>query len=131
MEVLQTTTLYDAIGGEATVRRLVQRFYVIMDTAPEAAACRAVHPPDLAGSEAKLYDYFTGWLGGPPLYTSKHGHPMLRRRHFAARIGQEEIEGWIFCFDRALEEAVPHPRLRELIREPILKLAHHMHNAEG
>ena len=30
---------YDLIGGEAAVRRIVNRFYDIMDSAPEAAAC--------------------------------------------------------------------------------------------
>lgn len=131
MDNPDTTTLYAAMGGEETVRRLTRRFYEIMDTAPEAAACRAVHPPSLSGSEAKLYDYLTGWLGGPPLYTDKHGHPMLRRRHFAAAIGSDEIEGWLFCFRQALSESVAHPKLRAIILEPITRLAHHMHNREG
>lgn len=131
MDNPDTTTLYAAMGGEETVRRLTRRFYEIMDTAPEAAACRAVHPPSLSGSEAKLYDYLTGWLGGPPLYTDKHGHPMLRRRHFAAAIGPDEIEGWLFCFRQALSESVAHPELRAIILEPITRLAHHMHNREG
>lgn len=131
MDDTRSTTLYDAIGGDATVRALTHRFYEIMDTAPEAAACRAVHPPSLASSEAKLYDYLTGWLGGPPLYTDKHGHPMLRRRHFGASIGPEEIEGWLFCFCQALEESVAHPELRRIILEPVTRLAHHMHNREG
>lgn len=83
----QTTTLYEAIGGDATVRALTQRFYELMDSLPEAARCRAVHPPDLTGSEEKFYEYLTGWLGGPPIYVQKRGHPMLRRRHFIAGIG--------------------------------------------
>ncbi|KQR69201.1 globin domain-containing protein [Rhizobium sp. Leaf341] len=131
MDDARSTTLYDAIGGDATVRMLTRRFYEIMDSAPEAAACRAVHPPSLAGSEAKLYDYLTGWLGGPPLYTDKHGHPMLRRRHFGASIGAEEVEGWLFCFNTALDETVVHPELRRIILEPVTRLAHHMQNQEG
>ena len=86
----KTVTLYEAIGGDAAVRALTHRFYVLMDTLPEAARCRAVHPQDLSGSEEKLYEYLTGWLGGPPLYTQKRGHPMLRRRHFMASIGPAE-----------------------------------------
>ena len=75
----ETITLYEAIGGDATVRALTRRFYELMDTLPEAAHCRAIHPADLSGSEAKFYDYLTGYLGGPPVYVEKHGHPMLRR----------------------------------------------------
>ena len=86
----ETITLYEAVGGEAGVRALTRRFYHLMDTLPEAARCRAIHPADLSDSEAKLYEYLTGWLGGPPLYTQKRGHPMLRRRHFVAPIGPAE-----------------------------------------
>ncbi|WEX85961.1 globin [Sinorhizobium garamanticum] len=125
-----TTTLYEAIGGDAAVRALTQRFYVLMDSLPEAARCRAVHPPDLSGSEEKLYEYLTGWLGGPPIYVEKRGHPMLRRRHFIAEIGPAERDEWLLCFTRALEETVAHPKLRAIILEPITRLAHHMQNKE-
>ncbi|WP_275784248.1 group II truncated hemoglobin [Pararhizobium gei] len=125
-----TETLYAAIGGDSTVKSLTRRFYELMDTLPEAARCRALHPADLSGSEAKFTDYLTGWLGGPPLYTDKHGHPRLRSRHFGAAIGPEEREEWLLCFTRALEETVAHPRLRSVILEPVTRLAHHMQNRE-
>ena len=126
----QDVTPYDRMGGEAAIRHLTRRFYELMDTLPEAARCRAVHPPDLAGSEEKLYEYLTGWLGGPPLYTEKRGHPMLRRRHFVAPIGPAERDEWLLCFVRALEETVPGEGLRAVILEPVTRLAHHMQNQE-
>lgn len=125
-----TTTLYEAVGGEAGVRALTQRFYALMDTLPEAAACRAIHPADLSDSEEKLFEYLTGWLGGPPLYTDKRGHPMLRRRHFAAPIGAAERDGWLLCFTQALEETVPGRQLREIVLAPVTRLADHMVNRE-
>ena len=126
----ETITLYEAIGGDAAVRALTRRFYALMDTMPEAARCRAIHPPDLAGSEEKLYEYLTGWLGGPPLYTEKRGHPRLRQRHFVAEIGPQARDEWLMCFTRALEETVAHPQLRTIILEPVTRLAHHMQNKE-
>jgi truncated hemoglobin YjbI len=39
----RTPTAYDLVGGEPAVRRLVDRFYDLMDTAPEAAGIRALH----------------------------------------------------------------------------------------
>lgn len=123
-----TTTIYDAIGGEETIRLLVRRFYILMDTLPEAKACRDIHPPNLEASEQKLFEYLTGWLGGPPLYVTKHGHPMLRRRHFVASIGSAERDGWLLCFETALAETVEDPRLRQAILEPVRKLAAHMQN---
>ena len=62
-----STSLYEAIGGEATIDRLVTRFYDLMDTLPEAKAARAIHGPSLDQSRQKLFEYLTGWLGGPPL----------------------------------------------------------------
>jgi hemoglobin len=126
----ETITLYEAIGGEATIRRLVHRFYELMDTLPEARHVRAVHPPSLANAEEKLFEYLTGYLGGPPLYTDKYGHPRLRSRHFIAAIGPKERDEWILCFRQAMEEAIEHPKLREIIWAPIERLAFHMQNRE-
>lgn len=126
----ETITLYEAIGGEPTVRALAKRFYALMDTLPEAARCRAIHPPDLANSESKFYDYLLGYLGGPPVYVEKYGHPMLRRRHFVAPIGPFERDEWLLCFRRAMNETIENPKLRDIIWAPIEKLAHHMQNQE-
>ncbi|CUX29398.1 group II truncated hemoglobin [Agrobacterium genomosp. 13] len=127
----ETITLYEAIGGDATVRALTRRFYELMDTLPEAARCRAIHPADLSGSEAKFYDYLTGYLGGPPVYVEKHGHPMLRRRHFVAPIGPAERDEWLLCFRRAMDETIDNPKLREIIWTPVERLAFHMQNQEA
>lgn len=127
----ETVTLYEAIGGDATVRALTRRFYELMDTLPEAARCRAIHPADLSGSEAKFYDYLTGYLGGPPVYVEKHGHPMLRRRHFVAPIGPAERDEWLLCFRRAMEETIDNRKLRDIIWPPIERLAFHMQNQEA
>ena len=127
----ETITLYQAIGGDATVRALTRRFYELMDTLPEAAHCRAIHPADLSGSEAKFYDYLTGYLGGPPVYVEKHGHPMLRRRHFVAPIGPAARDEWLLCFRRAMDETIENPKLREIIWTPVERLAFHMQNQEA
>ena len=127
----QTEPAYAALGGEPMVRALVARFYALMDILPEAAACRAVHPPSLARAEEKLFEYLTGWLGGPPLYTDKYGHPRLRSRHFVAPIGQEEVSGWLASFHQAWREIVgPSPRA-DAILEQVDRLAWHMANRPG
>ncbi|SCX14302.1 Truncated BHb [Agrobacterium sp. DSM 25558] len=126
----KTITLYEAIGGETTVRALTRRFYELMDTLPEAARCRAIHPSDLCGSESKFTDYLLGYLGGPPVYVEKYGHPMLRRRHFVAPIGAAERDEWLLCFRRAMDETIDNPKLRDIIWTPIERLAFHMQNQE-
>jgi hemoglobin len=123
-------TLYEAIGGEPVVRALTTRFYELMDTLPEAARCRAVHPPTLEGSREKLYEYLTGYLGGPPLYTEKRGHPRLRSRQFDAAIGPAERDEWLLCFRRAMEDTIANEKLQAIIWDPVERLAHHMQNKE-
>ena len=119
---------YAALGGESMVRALVARFYVLMDILPQAAACRAVHPPSVVRAEEKLFEYLTGWLGGPPLYIEKFGHPRLRSRHFVAPIGAAEVEGWLLCFHQAWNEIVPPSPVADSILEKIDGLGWHMAN---
>ncbi|MGV8938061.1 MAG: group II truncated hemoglobin [Allorhizobium sp.] len=126
----ETITLYEAIGGAPTVMALTRRFYELMDTLPDARNCRAIHPADLSGSEEKLFDYLSGFLGGPQLYIEKHGHPMLRRRHLAAPIGPAERDEWFLCFRRAMDETIDNETLRALIWDPVEKLGQHMRNKE-
>ena len=126
----ETITLYQAIGGDETVRALTARFYELMDTLPEAARCRAVHPPSLEGSREKLYEYLTGYLGGPQLYVEKRGHPRLRSRHFGAAIGPLERDEWLLCFRRAMDETIENAKLRAFIWEPVERLAFHMQNRD-
>ena len=52
-------SLYERIGGEAQVRRLVQRFYQYMDEQSSAATIRAMHPKDLHTSEEKLFMFLS------------------------------------------------------------------------
>jgi hemoglobin len=77
---MQALTPYDALGGADAVRALVDRFYELMDEWPETFALRQMHPPDLGHARQSLYEFLSGWLGGPPLYIEKNGHPRLRMR---------------------------------------------------
>ena len=121
-------TPYELLGGDAGVRRLVERFYDLMDSAPEAATIRALHAASLKASREKLYLYLTTWTGGPPLYTEKYGHPRLRMRHFPFRIGIRERDEWLWCMDRALDEHEIPDQLRGALRSRLHALADHMRN---
>lgn len=124
----RVTSHYDLIGGEKGVSELVDRFYDLMDTAPEAEDIRALHPSDLASSREKLRLFLTGWMGGPPVYVERHGHPMLRARHLPFPIGEAERDAWIWCMDRALDETEMPAELREFLRARFRGVADHMRN---
>ncbi len=124
-------TPYQRIGGDAALRKLVDRFYERMDELPEAYATRKIHPADLAESGNKLFDFLSGWLGGPQRYVEKHGHPMLRRRHLPYAIGREERDQWLLCMKLALEEVVADAALRQALFDAFARVADHMRNQPG
>ncbi len=121
-------TPFELLGGEEGIRRLVDRFYDIMDAAPEAATVRALHATSLKASREKLRLYLTGWTGGPQLYVEKFGHPRLRMRHFPFAISSRERDEWLWCMDQALEEHPMPDELRSMLKEKLHALADHMRN---
>jgi hemoglobin len=123
-------THFEMIGGAESLRRLVDRFYDLMDALPEAADVRALHPTSLDSSREKLYLFLTGWLGGPPVYVERFGPPMLRARHLPFSVGDAERDAWMLCMRRALEEHPIPPELRDFLRDRFQALADHMRNRE-
>lgn len=121
-------THYQKIGGEEKVRQLVERFYAHMDELPETYGIRKLHAQDLSSARQKLFDFLSGWMGGPPLYVEKHGHPMLRRRHMPFPIGESERDQWMHCMQLALAEVVADEKLRGDLYQAFFKVADFMRN---
>ncbi|MGA0033003.1 MAG: group II truncated hemoglobin [Burkholderiales bacterium] len=121
-------TPYALLGGDAGVRRLVDTFYDLMDAVPEYHGIRKLHPQDLAGSREKLYLFLSGWLGGPPLYVEKHGHPMLRARHLPFAIGIAERDAWLACMLQAMEDSGVEEPLRAALLKAFFGTADWMRN---
>jgi hemoglobin len=116
------------MGGEDAVRRLVERFYQLMDELPEARAIRTLHPEDLGPAKEKLFQFLSGWLGGPPLYTERHGPPRLRQKHLPFPIDAAARDAWMACMSRALEEQVQEPELRAQLTAAFFKTADFLRN---
>jgi len=124
----QTASPYAALGGDTGVRRLVDRFYDRMDAEPAFARIRALHPPALDGSREKLYLFLSGYLGGPPLYQERIGHPMLRARHLPFAIASEERDQWLACMLLAMEDVGLAEPLRAGLLNAFFKTADWMRN---
>jgi hemoglobin len=129
--VSEPATPFDRLGGEAGVRRLVDRFYDLMAERDEARDIRLMHPADLTGSRDKLWMFLCGFFGGPPLYVQRHGHPRLRARHLPFAIGAVERDQWLACMDRALAEQVDDELLRLQLSQTFHRVADHMRNRPG
>ena len=125
----KSITPYELIGGEPAVKQLVHRFYELMEELPEAYAVRQLHPESLAGSEEMLFEYLSGWLGGPNLYIAKKGHPRLRMRHAPYAIGARERDEWMLCMTKALTEQVGDEGFRQALLNQFSELASHMINS--
>ena len=120
---------YQRLGGEAVVRKLVDRFYELMDTLPEAQAIRAMHPDDLSSSRDKLFKFLSGWLGGPQLYMEEYGHPRLRARHMPFPVDEAARDAWILCMKQAIEEMeVDDTLLKQHLLQSLFKTADFMRN---
>jgi hemoglobin len=121
-------TLYELIGKETGLRTLVERFYDLIESAPEAAQIRALHPKSLKGSREKFFMFLSGWTGGPSLYIEKYGHPRLRMRHVPFSIGKVERDQWIWCMHKALDESQIDPRAVEYLKKHLAESADFLRN---
>jgi hemoglobin len=121
-------TPYDRLGGEPAVRKLVDRFYDLMSELPEAAHVLRMHPADLSSSRDKFFDFLSGWLGGPPLYAERRGHPRLRMRHMHFPIDNAARDAWLTCMYRALDECVEDTLLKEMLRGSFSRMGDHLRN---
>jgi hemoglobin len=131
MSEAMETDLYTALGGETALRQLVARFYALMDELPEAYVIRKLHQEDLSSARQKLFEYFSGWLGGPPLYEAQYGHPRMRARHMPFAIGVAERDAWLMCMAQAFDETLPAGPARDAFWERVVGLADWMRNREG
>lgn len=121
-------TLYELLGSENGVRQLVDRFYDLMDSAPEAAELRALHPKNLKPSREKLFMFLSGWSGGPQLYLEARGHPRLRMRHMPFVIGPAERDQWVWCMHKALDELDTQPQVRDYLKAHFVDAAEFLRN---
>lgn len=124
----EARTPFDLIGGEAAVRTLVERFYDLMELEPAYAAVRATHGSTLDDARQKLFWFLCGWLGGPPHYVQRFGHPRLRMRHLPFAIGIRERDEWLACMDQALRETGVDAALRQQLNQSFFKTADWMRN---
>jgi hemoglobin len=123
-----TLSPFEWIGGETSVRALVDRFYDLMDIERGYTELRAVHGTALEDARQKLFWFLCGWLGGPQHYTERFGHPRLRQRHMPFAIGIQERDQWVACMDQAMGETDVPADLRVRLKESFFQTADWMRN---
>jgi hemoglobin len=92
INVVQSDTVFEAVGGEAFFQRITRRFYADVENDP---TLRPMYPDDLAPSILHLELFLIQYFGGPRTYHELRGHPKMRMRHLPFAIGQKERDAWM------------------------------------
>ncbi len=120
-------SIYEKIGGEATIRKLVKAFYTYVKAHPEL---KQLFPDDLTETMTKQYLFLSQFFGGPPLYTEKRGHPRLRARHLPFPIYPRTAEAWLACMKLALDEVGIEKEVQDEMWSRFVMTAYHMINQD-
>ncbi len=119
-------SLYEAVGGEETFRRLVHRFYQGVAEDPEL---RAVYPSrDLGPAEEHLRLFLIQYWGGPGTYNELRGHPRLRMRHAHFAIGEAERDAWLRHMRAAMDDLALDEALDRQLWDYLVMAAHSLVN---
>ncbi|MFM7066828.1 MAG: group II truncated hemoglobin, partial [Gammaproteobacteria bacterium] len=123
-------TPFQLLGGdEALIRRVVDRFYDLMTTAPEYRLLRGMHAADLSPMRDRLTWWLTGWLGGPPRYQQNTGRGIcITAVHRPFPIDAEVRDQWLECMRRAREEVEAPAEFRAMIEGPLAGIAEFLRN---
>ncbi|MEV0895725.1 globin [Actinoplanes sp. NPDC049802] len=86
-------TFFEAVGGEPTFRRLVDKFY---EGVAEDPLLRPMYPEeDLGPAADRLTLFLVQYWGGPSTYSDSRGHPRLRMRHASFRVDADARDAWL------------------------------------
>lgn len=124
-------TPYQLLGGEEGVRKLAATFYDVMDELPEAEAIRKMHAESLVDVKQKLFEYLSGWMGGPHHYHKKYGTVCLTKPHKPYAIGPAERDQWLMCMDETLRRIGASDELKTMLKGPMFNIADAIRNMDG
>lgn len=119
-------TPFDTIGGVQTVRRLVDRFYDLMETEPAYAALRAMHAPDLAPMRESLTGFLSAWLGGPRDWFAERPGACVMSAHARIGVTAATAREWIDAMGRALDDTGVEAGLKDQIKSAFSRMAQGM-----
>lgn len=110
---------FQAAGGEAGIRRLVDAFFDRMGSDERFATIYDMHPDDKDVSRDKLATFLCGWLGGPKLYREKYGAIGIPRVHAHLAIATDERDQWLTCMSESVAEQPFADDFKEYLMEQL------------
>jgi hemoglobin len=95
------SSFYDDIGGMATIKAIVDRFY---EGVAADEVLRPLYPEEDLGPAAERFTLFLAqYWGGPTTYSENRGHPRLRMRHAPFAVTPTAKEHWLRHFRDGLD----------------------------
>jgi hemoglobin len=94
-------SLYNEIGGQETIDKLVDSFY------PRVYADEELRPlfeGDMEEIKRKQRMFLPQFLGGPALYSQEFGPPAMRDRHLPFEVTPKRAQCWLRCMKEAFHE---------------------------
>jgi hemoglobin len=122
----QPRTPFDRIGGAPAVRRIVDRFYDLMEGNPAYSQLRAIHAPDLAPMRDSLTGFLTAWAGGPRDWFVEHPHVCMMSAHARIDVTHETANQWCDAMACAIADSPVDPELGAKMAEALTAMAQGM-----
>lgn len=94
--------IYEEIGEEG-IRKILSLHYKKLGQSPVKHLFPAGEK-ELEQAAQKSADFFIQLLGGPAMFSQKHGPPRMRARHMPFEITVDARNEWLKCFHEALDE---------------------------
>ncbi|WP_070137578.1 globin domain-containing protein [Crocinitomix algicola] len=123
----ETKTLYELVGDERLLK-ILQAFYArVFKSEIIGPLFNQTNANEIID---KQYRFLTQFLGGPPRYNNKYGHPRMRMRHMPHKITQEAKEEWLKLMKESIWEVKDmNEELKTALYNCFPQVAQHMVNS--
>ncbi|MBS0237810.1 MAG: group II truncated hemoglobin [Proteobacteria bacterium] len=130
--VKKVKLLYDLVGGEDGIHRLVEVFYDIIESEPEGRVLHILHlrGHGVAHSRIEQFNFLSGFLGGPRLYVEKFGHSDVRQMHAHVEIDAEARDAWLKCMSMAIDRVGLAPDIKGQLMTNFTRVAMMLKNKD-
>jgi hemoglobin len=117
---------FKLIGEGSGVRRLVDRFYDLMDEELVYSELRALHAPDLTPMRESLTGFLIGWLGGPRHWFTAHPGKCMMSMHAQVPVNEHTARQWRDAMASALADTGVDLHLAAQMNAAFAKMSENM-----